>query len=306
MKETKFYEVMVFGGDHESCRQFRVQKSTIRTVIGTLTFVMLGATFLLSLFIRDGLVVNDLKDAQVENQRLIAENQVYKEAAVEFENKLQLFEAKSSQLAQLVGDDSGLPSSVGLGGPEFSDAAHIPAPELLNNELNSYMRNDLSLLIRKADLVEERLSTAEEAYLTKQELLDSIPSLLPANGWFASGFRYRTDPFTGQRTFHKGLDISCDYGTPVYAPASGVVTGRGRNGGFGKTVTLNHGNGIVTKYAHLSRFNVSKGQRVRKGDLIAYVGNTGRSTGPHLHYEVHKNGKAMNPMKYIIKGSRPY
>jgi murein DD-endopeptidase MepM/ murein hydrolase activator NlpD len=305
MKKSKFYEVMIFSGDHEACRQYRIPKTWIRMVLGTSTFILAGSIFLLSLFIRDGLVVNQLEVARLENKNLVAENKTYQEAAVEFENKLQLFEVKSTRLAQLVGED-GYQDEMGLGGPELVDSNSLPSSNLFNNELNSYMRSDLALLHRKAMLVEERLSAAESAYKTRQELLDSVPSLLPANGWFASGFSYRTDPFTGKKRFHKGLDISCDHGTPVYAPANGVITRRGRNGGFGKSISINHGNGIVTRYAHLSKFNVSKGQRVKKGDLIGYVGSTGRSTGPHLHYEVHKNGKAVNPMKYIIKGMRLY
>ena len=306
MKKTKYFEVMVFGGDHLACRQFRIPKSVIRFIMGASSFILVGAGFLLTLFIRDGLVVDKLKAAQLETQRLIAENNTYLEAAAEFENKLQLFEAKSTRLAQLVGDDNEYQAKMGLGGPEFAESDIDKSVNLFNNELNSYMRNDLALLFRKASLVEERLSSAEEAYHTKQQLLDAVPSLLPANGWFSSAFSMRSDPFTGQRTFHKGLDISCDHGTPVYAPANGVITGRGRDEGFGKMVIINHGNGIVTKYAHLSKFNVSKGQRVKKGDLIAYVGSTGRSTGPHLHYEVYKNGQVVNPMKYIIKKSLLY
>jgi len=258
----------------------------------------------LTLFIRDGLVVTKLKETRTENTELIAENRNYREAAVEFENKLQLFDSKSSRLAHLVGADSEFQEAVGMGGPEVM-VDPSTSMDLFNNELNSYMKSDLAMLHRKAELVEERLSSVEESYKTKQDLLDAVPSLLPANGWFASGFSYRTDPFSGQRTFHRGLDISCDRGTPVYAPASGVVTGRNRNGGFGKMLVLNHGNGIITKYAHLSKYNVSKGQRVKKGDLVAYVGSTGRSTGPHLHYEVHKNGKLVNPMKFIIRDIRP-
>ncbi|PIE01509.1 MAG: hypothetical protein CSA81_11300 [Acidobacteria bacterium] len=304
MKKTKYYEIMVFNGNHEACRQFRLPKALVKTVIGTSSFVCIGAVFLLTLFIRNGLAIEKLQEAQTKNSTLIAEIENYREAAIEFENKLQLFEAKSSELAQLVGAEDSGQQNVGLGGPEVSSDMDA-SPELFNNELNSYMRSDLSMLNRKAELVEQRLSSVEETYKTKRDMLDAIPSLLPANGWFASGFRHRKDPFTGKRTFHKGLDISCDHGTPVYAPASGVVTGRGRNGGFGKMLVINHGNGIVTKYAHLSKFNVSKGQRVKKGDLVAYVGSTGRSTGPHLHYEVHKNKKAVNPMKYIIKDIRP-
>lgn len=130
--------------------------------------------------------------------------------------------------------------------------------------------------------------------------LEATPSIWPAWGRITSGFGNRRSPFNryvGQ--FHKGIDIAAPYGTPIYATAAGTVTGAGYRGGWGNLITINHGYGYETYYAHLSGFAVSGGERVSKGQVIGYMGRTGRSTGVHLHYEVHVNGVAVNPLNYI-------
>jgi murein DD-endopeptidase MepM/ murein hydrolase activator NlpD len=113
-------------------------------------------------------------------------------------------------------------------------------------------------------------------------------------GLMTDGFGSRTDPFTGRRAFHRGLDISARRGTPVVAPADGVVVFAGRNGGLGKTVRISHGFGFATVYGHLDAIDVEPGQQIHRGAQIGLLGNSGRSTGPHLHYEVHRDG---NPVK---------
>ncbi len=140
----------------------------------------------------------------------------------------------------------------------------------------------------------------------KQEELRYTPSILPSYGYMTSGFGYRRDPFTGRIKFHEGLDISAPTGTPVYAPADGVVTFVGMRNGYGLTVEIKHGDRYITRYAHLSESLVRVGQRVQRGDMIARVGNSGRSTGPHLHYEVLKDGVPVNPKKFIILGEVVY
>lgn len=133
----------------------------------------------------------------------------------------------------------------------------------------------------------------------RNEVLLSIPSLYPATGRVTSRFGYRSDPITGRKTFHDGYDIASSYGTPIYATADGVVTFSGRNGGYGNEVIINHGNGFETVYAHNSKNIVDKGDFVRKGQVVAYMGSTGRSTGSHLHYEVRKYGTPVNPANYL-------
>lgn len=134
-----------------------------------------------------------------------------------------------------------------------------------------------------------------------QSLLSSVPSFAPVNGWTTSEFGTRTSPFTGRRSQHKGIDIAAAVGSPILAPADGVVIFSGRKNGFGKFIMIAHyGSGIVTRYGHNAENLVEVGAKVRRGDQIATVGMSGRTTGPHLHYEVWVNGKATNPKKFIL------
>lgn len=128
---------------------------------------------------------------------------------------------------------------------------------------------------------------------------NSAPNLWPVEGQVTGSFGERIDPFNGEGAFHSGVDIGSSYGHPIVAPADGVVTLTDTMGGYGKTIMIDHGNGISTRYGHLSGFAVTAGQRVQRGDLIGYVGESGRSTGPHLHYEVRINDTPVNPYKYL-------
>ena len=134
----------------------------------------------------------------------------------------------------------------------------------------------------------------------QRNLLACTPAISPTKGWITSKFGYRKSPFTGLREFHKGLDIATRKGTKIVATADGIVTYVGKKGLLGNVLIIDHGHGMVTRYAHLSKALVKRGTAVKRGDSIAEVGNTGRSTGPHLHYDVRLNGIAVNPEKYIL------
>jgi len=128
---------------------------------------------------------------------------------------------------------------------------------------------------------------------------NSAPNLWPVEGQVTGSFGERIDPFNGEGAFHSGVDIGSSYGHPIVAPADGVVTMTDTMGGYGKTIMISHGNGISTRYGHLSGFAVTTGQHVQRGEVIGYVGESGRSTGPHLHYEVRINDTPVNPYKYL-------
>ena len=130
--------------------------------------------------------------------------------------------------------------------------------------------------------------------------LEGIPQFMPADrGSISSGFGYRRDPFSGGGAMHSGLDFRAPYGSPIFAAADGVVSFVGYKGGYGKTVEISHGNGLMTRYAHMSRSSAQVGQRVTAGKLIGAIGSTGRSTGPHLHFEVRVNNRAVNPRPFL-------
>ena len=148
-------------------------------------------------------------------------------------------------------------------------------------------------------VIEGRLDTVRSNVERRQALAAATPSIWPVPGWLSSPYGNRQDPFTGGSDFHPGLDISANQGQPVLATADGMVSLASFNGSYGNLVVIDHGYGISTKYGHLSRFSVLSGQAVRRGDVIGYVGSTGRSTNPHLHYEIWVNGRMTNPLRLL-------
>ncbi len=134
----------------------------------------------------------------------------------------------------------------------------------------------------------------------QRNLLASTPAIRPTDGWMTSRFGHRVSPFTGRKEFHKGLDIANRKGTAILATANGIVSYAGRKGPMGNVLVIDHGHGMITRYAHLSEALKKQGEKVKRGDIIAQMGNSGRSTGPHLHYEVHLNGVPVNPATYIL------
>ena len=178
-------------------------------------------------------------------------------------------------------------------------------------DTSASLRRDQSSLIRSMhDQVEQlgRASYAQETDFTslldqlneKKNLLACTPSIRPAKGWISSHFGYRISPFTGRRELHAAYDIANREGAEIIAPANGVVTFTGKKGSYGNLLIIDHGYGLVTRYGHLKSIEVKKGAKVSRGDVIAKMGNTGRSTGPHVHYEVRLNGVPVNPEKYIL------
>jgi murein DD-endopeptidase MepM/ murein hydrolase activator NlpD len=150
-------------------------------------------------------------------------------------------------------------------------------------------------------VINSRLESVRDSVERRHALAMATPSIWPVAGWLSSSFGTRKDPFTYGKDFHPGLDISADYGQPVLATGDAHVVAAGMNGAYGNMVVLDHGFGITTRYGHLSRIVVADGQQVKRGDLIGFVGSTGRSTGAHLHYEVWMNGRLTNPLTLLAR-----
>ncbi|MBN2465760.1 M23 family metallopeptidase [candidate division WOR-3 bacterium] len=155
-------------------------------------------------------------------------------------------------------------------------------------------------MLRRVRFEQQSLSEIQAALKEQESRLQYVPSIWPVQGWVASGFGYRTDPFTGKRAMHPGLDIVAPTGTPVAATGAGRVVYAGWKPGWGRCVEIDHGGGIRTFYAHCRSLKVNGGQKVSRGDVIASVGNSGRSTGTHLHYGVLANGNWVNPGNYVL------
>jgi murein DD-endopeptidase MepM/ murein hydrolase activator NlpD len=162
------------------------------------------------------------------------------------------------------------------------------------------VESGLSEAGRRGALLSSRLMLVEKKLFLQADQLALTPSIAPAAGVLTAGFGARSDPFTNHSEFHTGVDISTPAGNRVVAPASGTVVRVGWDKGYGRFVEIAHGYGVLTLYGHLQAARVGEGQRVKRGDLVALVGSTGRSTGPHLHYEVHTEGKPVNPLDYVL------
>lgn len=172
-----------------------------------------------------------------------------------------------------------------------------------NSELVVSTTKRMEILSKQVVVQSKSLDEIQRMALDKEVLLSAIPSIQPINNEdlrrMASGYGWRTDPFTKTRRKHKGMDFSAPTGTPIYATSDGkVIRVDGRAPGYGKHIRIDHGFGYVTLYAHLSQYNVRRGQEVKRGDVIGFVGNTGRSVAPHLHYEIRKDGVAVNPINF--------
>jgi murein DD-endopeptidase MepM/ murein hydrolase activator NlpD len=151
------------------------------------------------------------------------------------------------------------------------------------------------------DTIEVNIHELDQHLLDKESFLSSTPTILPADGWITSYFGQRISPYLGKLKMHEGLDVGAAPGTPINAPADGIITFSGEKAGFGKFVQVDHGYGIETIYAHNQSLHVKSGQKIKRGALLAAVGNTGHSTGPHLHYEVRVNGIAVDPLYFILE-----
>ena len=151
--------------------------------------------------------------------------------------------------------------------------------------------------------LESRLMYVRRSVEKREALAGATPSIWPAHGWLTGVFGGRSDPFTGEPGIHQGIDIATDKGNPVYATADGTVESAAAAGEYGNLIVLSHDFGLSMRYGHLSRFNVRVGQHVRRGDVIGYVGSTGRSTGAHLHYEILANGRLVNPLQLLTQSA---
>ncbi len=224
---------------------------------------------------------SQLAEANVELERTIAEVQ----------GRLDEFEERTTRLALAAGMEAEAVGFSGEGGPGTRVGSGGPYDRL--PESFEALKEQGLWVDNKLDLVEARLTEQGRE-------LASTPTMAPVVGLFTDGFGRRRDPFTKRLAQHRGLDISARRGTPVLAPADGVVVFAGRNGGLGHTVRVSHDFGFTTVYGHLDKITVEPGDEIHRGEEIGLLGNSGRSTGPHLHYEVHVDGKPVNPLYYIL------
>lgn len=190
--------------------------------------------------------------------------------------------------------------AAGIGGPTVAPRPVLPGegPAVRHSQ---EIRVDLNALIRRANVLASSFDEAKDSLASHSKRLAATPSIMPTQGWLTSAFSSMRDhPVLHIARPHEGIDVTAPLGSPIEAPAAGLVSDAGWESGYGNTVTIDHGYGVVTKFAHASKLVVRAGQRVSRGQRIALVGNTGLATGPHLHYEVHVNGRPVDPLRYVL------
>lgn len=294
----RHYTLMIVPDRDSTTRRYRISH---RLVVGVLGGLALGAATLVGLGVhyvslldraRENRLLRD-ENAQLRGQLLHVREKVAQ--IDETLDRIERFDQKLRAITSL-NDERGL--AIGpLEGPgevaREESRAGEGAADLLGDRLDS--------LVDQAARNERSLAELQRYFEDQRSLLASMPSIWPARGWVTSDFGTRLDPYTAKRVMHQGIDIANRHGAPVVAPADGVVVFAGVEGAYGKVLVLDHGFGIKTRYAHLSEFHVERGASVKRGQKIGAIGNTGRSTGPHLHYEVRVNGISENPRKFILE-----
>ena len=248
----------------------------------------------------------DVVDLYASHATLEIENANYRAATETLAGQIVALQTTMSDLGAKAALDPALQNSMdrlptvvknrAMGGP--SAALTSVTPGLASPE------NTFSVLKDLLQGLESRLQTVRSNVDKRNSLAAATPSIWPTHGWLSSSMGNRADPFTGEKNFHPGLDISSDTGDPVYATADGKITTAAMAGNYGNLVVIDHGYGIETRYGHLSAFKVREGQAVKRGDLLGLVGATGRTTGSHLHYEVRANGRILNPLQLLLNPRR--
>jgi len=302
LKKKEYFTLMFLPGPNSHVRTLSISKSAIKTVF--LSFVALIVVSLYLVY-----EYNDVKDKVWELQSMReelkqqkAEVQSFALNLLDYKRQMFLLRDLDTKLRRAVslGPRDRAQQVLGIGGPDELGIQNLASMgEKKQEEALKEMHQELTQLKGAASKQEASIQMLIEYFEDKRSLYASTPSVWPVRGWVTSHFGIRTSPFSGIQKFHEGMDIAAQTGTPVMAPADGVVVKAGFGTGYGNLVEISHGYGMKTIFAHNSRLNVKAGQRVRRGDVVAYVGDSGSSTGPHLHYEVKVNGLPVNPVKYL-------
>lgn len=303
MAKIKYYY------DTESCRYERIKVSTWDIVLNLLGFLVVSAIIGVGIFIAADHYFESPTKASLrkENEELKIYYELLQQDMTDANQMLGVLQERDDDIYRVVFGVEPIPEEIRTAGIGGSNRYR----ELLEKGLQ---REDMIINnMERMDAMKKRMYIQTKSYdeimemaAQKEELLASMPAIQPVSNKelkrLASGYGYRIHPIYKVNKMHWGTDFSVKTGTPVYATGDGVVRWtRSTFGGYGKQIEINHGFGYRTKYAHLSKFLVKKGQKVKRGELIGYSGNTGGSTAPHLHYEVIKDGKKVNPVNFFYK-----
>lgn len=251
---------------------------------------------------------NDVADLYASTAVLQVENANFRGATEALAGQIQALQSAITELGAKAALDPSLQAAMdklpavvksrAMGGGSSEGAVAPITPGLRSPE------DTFGLLRELLEGIESRLRNVATDVDKRNALAAATPSIWPAHGWLSSTVGTRRDPFTGDRDYHAGLDISADRGSPVYSTADGKVTQSSYEGSYGNLIVVDHGYGLETRYGHLASYRVKAGAYVKRGDILGTVGSTGRSTGSHLHYEVRANGRLLNPLQLLLNGRR--
>lgn len=271
-------------------RKLKVSHRTLLSVVSLVTSSLCLSTFFSVQYFTSLSQTHELSKLKRENHDLQNANEQFSRSVETLRTQLHTVEEKTRKLAIIAGvstlDES---AQGGVGGIRQTE-----------DPLTSRYRDEVDQMNFRSRRIASDLSLLEQKFVQKSQMLASTPSIVPVRGILTDGFGGRSDPFTGEKGNHGAVDISSAAGQPVRAPADGIVVKADWANGYGNVVYVSHGYGLSTRYGHLAKFNARPGQKVKRGDVIGFVGSTGRSTGPHLHYEVRVNGNPVNPLEYIL------
>lgn len=305
----KFYTIIFLPGASATARRLHLTERAFRLAVAGGIGFALGVTFLLFHFLWVQVDMGELRRLRGEAE----EKRALEVKIASLEKELNRMQELDRRIRTIAGLDKGTPETpaaaaqpalLGVGGPEghlgeaVEDAFQGDRERLIEKMFNDLQQIEREMATRQQSFEQLR------GFLEQQKSrLAATPSIWPVRGWLTSGYGLRVSPFTGNRQLHEGIDVAGPRGLPVLATADAIVTFSGKLAGFGNAVVLNHGFGFKTFYAHNETNKVRVGQTAKRGQIIATLGSTGYSTGPHLHYEVLVNDAPVNPMKYIIDDS---
>lgn len=297
MKLAGKYHFMVIPPSTDGVRQFTIPQWIVPSAISA-SALLIVITVVLSFLAARNVSRAERLDSQVlENITLRTQlSDLTRDLSV-LRKQLAFLEESEKRVRMVFGLPEISPAvrALGTGGSVVPLASSPSAVDLQTYDAES----EVDRLLRRCSFERENYDAIYQELLARKSRLDCTPSVYPLNGYLARGYGVKPDPFTGESRLHSGVDIAAGIGTPVHATADGRVELAEYQPQFGNIITIDHGDGVKTCYGHLSRFAVKAKTKVHRGDVIGYVGNTGYSTGPHCHYEVHVSGRAVNPMNYI-------
>ncbi|MBL7046625.1 MAG: peptidoglycan DD-metalloendopeptidase family protein [Candidatus Marinimicrobia bacterium] len=304
-KFSKGVRFVIISDNEGDARHWSLTPSSLVSISILIVVLCSALLFFSSDFLTKILYQSRLKEVRRNNQEFITLLNELQEKVNDLEFEIGEIEEKDRALrtyADLPSIDKDI-RRLGVGGLDANRRSEL---DDLFSDVGvkiSKLEIDIDNLYREIRLEKESYETIYDAIRLNKEKFSSVPSIRPVRGgYLKSGFGYRRDPLDGERRFHYGQDISESRGSPVFAAADGKVVYAGYNGSFGKTIKINHGHGYQTIYAHLNKIRVKSRQELKRGDYIGDVGSTGRSTAPHLHYEVRYYGTPQDPKNYFFTG----